>query len=79
MWGYGLGFLRLRSIVPIRTVLGTMAVLVGSVVALAVVRNFAGVVIGTWYIFASIFTDFFWSALHLQRFRNALVSWHVML
>ena len=34
-------------IVPIRTVFGTMAVLVGSVVAVAVVRNFAGVVIGT--------------------------------
>ena len=42
-----LGELRLGSIVPIRTVFGTMAVLVGSIVAVAVVRNFAGVVIGT--------------------------------
>ena len=42
-----LGFLRLWSLVPIRTVFGTMAVLVGSIVAVAVVRNFAGVVIGT--------------------------------
>lgn len=42
-----LGFLRLWSIVPIRTVLGTMAVLVGSIVAVAELRNFAGVVIGT--------------------------------
>ena len=34
-----LGFLLLGSIVPIRTVFGTMAVLVVSVVAVAVVRN----------------------------------------
>ena len=47
-----LGFLRLRSIVPIRTGLGTRAVLVGSVVAVVVVRNFIGVVIGTGYVLA---------------------------
>ena len=39
--------LRLRSKVLIRTVFGTMAVLVGSMVAVAVVRNFTGVLIGT--------------------------------
>ena len=39
----------------IRTVFGTMAVLVGSIVAVAVVRNFMGVVIGTWYILADLY------------------------
>ena len=39
-------------IVPIRTGLGTRAVLVGSVVAVVVVRNFIGVVIGTGYVLA---------------------------
>ena len=34
-------------LVPIRTVFGTMVVLAGSIVAVAVVRNFMGVVIGT--------------------------------
>ena len=42
-----LGELRLRRKVLIRTVFGTMAVLVGSIVAVAVVRKFMGVVIGT--------------------------------
>ena len=42
-----LGELRLRSKVLIRTGLGTVAVLVGSVVAVAVVRNFTGLVLGT--------------------------------
>ena len=46
-------------IVPIRTVFGTMAVLVGSIVAVAELRHFTGIFIGTWYIFASIFADFF--------------------
>ncbi len=45
-----LGFLRLWMIVPIRTVLGTGAVLLGLVVV-AFLRNFAGVVLGTGYIF----------------------------
>lgn len=53
-----LGELRLWTIVPIRTVFGTMAVLVGSVVAVAELRNFTGVLIGTWYILG----DFLWSA-----------------
>ena len=50
-----LGFLRLWIIVPIRTVFGTVAVLVGSVVAVAVVRNFTGVLIGTWYILTDLY------------------------
>ena len=41
-----MGFLRLWSLVPIRTVLGTGAVLLGSVVAVASVRNFTGLVLG---------------------------------
>ena len=44
-------FLRLLIIVPIRTVFGTGAVLLGSVVAGAFLRNFAGVVLGTGCIF----------------------------
>ena len=56
LWGKNrnLGFLRLGSIVPSRTVFGTMAVLVGSIVAVAVVRNFAGVVIGTGSVLADL-------------------------
>ena len=46
-----LGFLRLWSLVPIRTVFGTGAVLLGLVVAVAFLRNFTGVVLGTGYIF----------------------------
>ena len=47
--------LRLRSKVLIRTGLGTMAVLVGSVVSLVNFRNYLGVVIGTWYILADLY------------------------
>ena len=48
-WGKNrnLGFLGLGIIVPIRTGLGTMAVLVGYVVSLVNFRNYLGVVIGT--------------------------------
>ena len=60
-WGKNrkLGELRLRSKVLIRTVFGTMAVLVGSIVAVAVVRNFMGVVIGT----GCVLADRSWSTL----------------
>jgi len=51
-----LGELGLWSIVPIRTVLGTMAVLVDLVVAVVVVRNYTGVVIGT----ESVLADLLW-------------------
>ena len=50
-----LGELRLRSKVLIRTGLGTMAVLVGSVVSLVNFRNYLGVVIGTWHIWADVY------------------------
>lgn len=50
-----LGELWLRSKVLIRTGLGTMAVLVGSVVSLANFRNYLGVVIGTWHILADLY------------------------
>lgn len=53
-----LGELRLWLIVPIRTVFGTMAVLVGSIVAVAELRNFAGVVIGT----GCVLADLLWLA-----------------
>ena len=48
-WGKNrkLGELRLRSKVLIRTGLGTMAVLAGSVVVAVILRNYLGVVIGT--------------------------------
>lgn len=52
------GELRLWVIVPIRTVLGTGAVLLGSVVAVASVRNFTVLVLGTWYIFYDVLADF---------------------
>ena len=42
-----LGELRLRSKVLIRTGLGTVAVLVDSVVVAVILRNYLGVVIGT--------------------------------
>ena len=45
------GELRLWSLVPIRTVFGTGAVLLGFVVAVVSVRNFTGVVLGTGCIF----------------------------
>ena len=56
-WGKNrkLGELRLRSKVLIRTGLGTMAVLVGSVVVAVILRNYLGVVIGTWYILADLY------------------------
>ena len=50
-----LGELRLRSKVLIRTGLGTMAVLVGSVVVVAELRNFTGAFIGTWHILADLY------------------------
>jgi len=53
------GELRLWMIVPIRTVLGTMVVLLGSLFGGASVRNFTGVVLGTCYIFYDIFADLF--------------------
>ena len=57
LWGKNrkLGELRLRSKVLIRTGLGTMAVLVGSVVVVVILRNYLGVVIGTWYILADLY------------------------
>lgn len=56
-WGKNrnLGFMGLGIIVPIRTGLGTMAVLVGSVVEVVILRNYLGVVIGTWYILADVY------------------------
>ena len=50
-----MGELRLRSKVLIRTGLGTVAVLVGSVVVAVILRNYLGVVIGTWYILADLY------------------------
>ena len=47
--------LRLWVIVPIRTGLGTMAVQVGSVVVVVILRNYLGVVIGTWHILADLY------------------------
>ena len=56
-WGKNrnLGFLGLGIIVPIRTGLGTVAVLVGSVVSLVNFRNYLGVLIGTWHILADLY------------------------
>ena len=50
-----MGELRLRSKVLIRTGLGTVAVLVGSVVVVVILRNYLGVVIGTWHILADLY------------------------
>ena len=50
------------TIVPIRTVFGTGAVLLGLVVAVVAVRNFTGVVLGTGYFFNEILAAFSWSA-----------------
>ena len=44
----------------IRTGLGTVAVLVGSVVVAVILRNYLGVVIGTWHILA----DLYWLVSH---------------
>lgn len=56
-WGKNrkLGFLGLGIIVLIRTGLGTVAVLVGSVVVAVILRNYLGVVIGTWHILADLY------------------------
>ena len=50
-----MGELRLRSKVLIRTGLGTMAVLVGSVAGGVILRNYLGVLIGTWHILADLY------------------------
>ena len=50
-----MGELRLWGLVLIRTGLGTVAVLVGSVVVAVILRNYRGVVIGTWYILADLY------------------------
>ena len=50
-----LGELRLWGLVPIRTGLGTVAVQVGSVVVAVILRNYLGVVIGTWHILADLY------------------------
>ena len=50
-----LGELRLWGLVLIRTGLGTMAVLVGSVILVVNFRNYLGVVIGTWHILADLY------------------------
>ena len=57
LWGKNrkLGELRLGGMVLISAGLGTMAVLVGSVVSLVNFRNYLGVVIGTWYILADLY------------------------
>ena len=55
-----LGELRLRSKVLIRTGLGIVAVLVGSVVVAVILRNYLGVVIETWHILA----DLYWLVSH---------------
>ena len=47
---YGFG-----GLVLIRTGLGTVAVLVGFVVAVAELRNFTGAFIGTWHIWADLY------------------------
>ena len=57
-----MGFLRFLIIVPIRTVFGTGAVLLGFVVAVVSVRNFTGVVLGTGCVFSDVFADLLWSA-----------------
>lgn len=58
-----LGELWLGTIVPIRTVFGTVAVLVGYVVAVTSVRNFTGLVLGTDVFLNDIFVDLLWSTL----------------
>ena len=52
------GKIRFWVLVRISTVLGTGAVLLGSVVAVASVRNFTVLVLGTWYIFYDVLADF---------------------
>ena len=57
LWGkiQKLGKLRLVGMILISAGLGTMAVLVGSVVVAVILRNYLGVVIGTWYILADLY------------------------
>ena len=50
-----LGELRLWGLVLIRTGLGTVAVRVGSGVVAVILRNYLGVVIGTWHILADLY------------------------
>ena len=56
-WGKNrkLGELRLWGLVLIRTGLGTVAVLVDSVVVAVILLIYLGVVIGTWYILADLY------------------------
>ena len=49
------GRIRLGGMVLISAGLGTMAVLVGSVVVVVILRNYLGVVIGTWHILADLY------------------------
>lgn len=57
LWGkiQKLGKLRLVGMILISAGLGTMAVLVGSVVVVVILRNYLGVVIGTWHILADLY------------------------
>ena len=57
LWGkiQKLGKLRLVGMILISAGLGTMAVLVGSVVVAVILRNYLGVVIGTWHILADVY------------------------
>ena len=57
LWGkiQKLGKLRLVGMILISAGLGTMAVLVGSVVVAVILRNYLGVVIGTWHILADLY------------------------
>ena len=57
LWGKNrkLGELRFGGMVLISAGLGTMAVLVGSVVSLVNFRNYLGVLIGTWHIGADLY------------------------
>ena len=50
-----LGELRLGGMVLISVGLGTMAVLVGSMVAVAELWNFTGEFLGTWHILADLY------------------------
>jgi len=50
-----LGELRLWGLVLIRTGLGTVAVRVGSGMVAVILRNYLGVVIGTWHILADLY------------------------
>lgn len=64
LWGKNQkqGKIRLWMKVRISTVFGTGAVLLGSVVAVAFLRNFTGVFLGTGCVFSDVFADLLWSA-----------------